>query len=338
MTGSIGDRPDPDEVRAAAARRLSPAPPGPAGPLTSLPPRRGARVVVVAGPGVLAARARRGLVTLAGITGATVVNTVGAKGVLRWDDPLHGGTVGLQVDDPALAEVTTADLVVTTGLDPSESISLTAALAARRTAEPNAVVDVHPDYLAVAAGGWPPADEPGARPPIYDRIAAAVGPMYEAGLPMERVEADAHPVPPPRAAKALADGLPEGGLVVAPPGPTGFWIGRTFPTSVAGSVVVTVGDPTGTAEVVTLEAARSGRVTSLVVAGHELPAAIAYGSLADAIDAEHLPLAIDVWTGPDAGVSLGRSVRIVTVDWSALDALVEVAGEPDPAIWPGRAP
>ena len=109
-----------------------------------------------------------------------MVNTVGAKGLFAWDDPLHGGTVGLQVDDPTLAEVTTADLVVTTGLDPSESASLTAALTARAEADPASVVDVHPDHLALAAGGWPPADEPGTRPPIYDRIAAVVGPLYAA--------------------------------------------------------------------------------------------------------------------------------------------------------------
>ena len=104
------------------------------------------------------------------------------------------------------------------------------------------------------------------------------------------------PLPPPQAAKALADGLPGGGLVVAPPGPTGFWIGRTFPTSVAGSVIVTTGDPAGTAELVALEAARSGRPTTLVVADRDVPEAVADGSLlAEAAD-EDLPLVVEVWT------------------------------------------
>ena len=37
------------------------------------------------------------------MTGAPVVNTWGAKGVLRWDDPHHAGTAGLQADDFDLA-------------------------------------------------------------------------------------------------------------------------------------------------------------------------------------------------------------------------------------------
>lgn len=311
----------------ASTRRLQPLAPA-AGPLTSIPARRGARVVVVAGPGVLAARASSGVRTLAGITGATVVNTVGAKGLFAWDDPLHGGTVGLQVEDPELAEITTADLVVTTGLDPAESVSLTAALSVRAQAEPTSVVDVHPSHLALAAGGWPPADEPGARPPIYDRIAAVVGPMYAAEVP------SGDPMPPPQAAKALADRLREGGLVVAPPGPTGFWIGRTFPTSVAGSVVVTTGDPAGTAELVALQAARSGRPTTLVVPDPEAPGGVADGSLLAAAAASALPLVVEVWTGAASPSDLGPGTRTVPVDWSALAALVAVAGEPDPAIWP----
>lgn len=321
--------------------------------------------MVVAGPGVLAARGARALRTLAGITGATVVNTVGAKGVFAWDDPLHGGTIGLQVDDPTLAEITSADLVVTTGLDPAESASLATALAARAEGDPASVVDIHPAHLALAAGGWPPADGPGPRPPIYDRIAAVVGPMYGSGgsTDVKGSSAELDPegqalrpgdgggrgrprgpgdgqgpggsVSPPQAARGLADALAEGGLVVAPPGPTGFWLGRTFPTSVSGSVIVTTGDPAGTAEAVALEAARSGRPVTLVVADREVPSALADGSLPEVAAAEALPLVVEVWADPSLPITLGPGTRRVTVDWSALDALVHVAGEPDLAIWPG---
>ncbi len=285
----------------------------------------------MAGPGVLAARATSGVRTLAGITGATVVNTVGAKGLVAWDDPLHGGTVGLQVDDAALAEIATADLVVTTGLDPAESTSLTTALATRCAAEPDAVVDVHPAHLALAAGGWPPTAGPGARPPVYDALAAVVGPMYVAEV------APGDPMPPPQAARALADGLPAGGLVVAPPGRTGFWVGRTFPTSVAGSVVVTTGDPAGTAEEVALRAAAAGRPTTLVVDAHALPPAVADGALVRAVDDGALPAVVEVWAGPDAEVAPAPGRRVARVDWSAVDALIAVAGAPDPAVWPRSA-
>jgi hypothetical protein len=256
--------------------------------LTAIPARRGARVVVLAGPG--AAQAQRGMRVLAGITGATVVNTVGAKGLFAWDDPLHGGTVGLQQGDAALAELAGADLVVTTGLDPRESVSLTAALEARD----GDLVDVDPAHLALAAGGWPPADRPGARPPFYEAIAAVAGPLYQR-------EGSA-----PWAAARLAAGLPDGGLVVAPPGPTGFWVGRTFPTATPGSVVVPAGRPAGTAEELARAAVRAGRPTTLVVPEPvEVPG-----------------VTVEVW---DEAMTGGEP----------LAALVAVAGPPDEAVWPG---
>ena len=257
------------------------------GPLTAVPARRGARVVVVAGPG--AAHAQRGMRVLAGITGATVVNTVGAKGLLPWDDPLHGGTVGLQRGDAELAEVLSADLVVTTGLDRRESVSLAAALDARH----GEVVDVDPAHLALAAGGWPPADGPGARPPFYAAVAAVAGPLYQQ-------EGSA-----PWAAARLAADRPEDGLVVAPPGPTGFWVGRTFPTAAPGSVVVPAGRPAGTAEEIALLSARAGRPTTLVV-----PAPVQVEGVT-----------VEVW---DEGMTGGEP----------LAALVAVAGPPDEAVWP----
>jgi hypothetical protein len=255
--------------------------------LTVVPPRRGARVVVLAGAG--AARSARGVRVLAGITGATVVNTVGAKGLLPWDDPLHGGTVGLQQGDAALAELTTADLVVVTGFDPAESVSLAQALAARH----GELVDVPPDHLALAAGGWPPADAPGARPPFYDAVAAVAGPLYQE----EGTAA--------WAAARLAASLPAGGLVVAPPGPTGFWVGRTFPTSAPGSVVVPAGRPPGTAEEFARAAAAEGRPTTLVV------------SEPTEVDG----VTVEVWPEP-------------MTHGPALDRLLAVAGPPDEAVWP----
>lgn len=310
-----------EEAEAAARRRLVPKAAPPPLALTPLPARRGARVVVLAGPGVLAAGATRALRTFAGITGATVVNTVGAKGLFAWDDPLHGGTVGLQDGDAELAEITTADLLVTTGLDRSESVSLVDAVDVRAATDPSSLVDVHPVHLAVVAGGWPPATEVGARPAFYARVAAAAGPMYAA-------EPDAAGrVPPARAAAELAARLPDGGLVVAPPGPTGFWVGRTFPTSVAGSVVIPTGDPSGTADAVALLAARAGRPTTLVV-----PSDAVRVEAAAVAGEEGLPLTVEVWSDGRSGPVAGATV--VAVDWSALDDLVAVAGAPDPAIWP----
>jgi hypothetical protein len=310
-----------DLAVAAARRRLATAPPPPPSALTAVPARRGARVVVVAGPGVLLADAAPALRAFAEITGATVVNTVGAKGLFAWDDPLHGGTIGLQRGDAALAEVPTADLLVTTGLDRSESLSLREAVDHRAAADPGSVIDVDPGHLAVAAGGWPPATAVGSRPAFYDRVAAVVGPLYACDP-----DADGR-VPPARAAADLAARLLPGGLVVAPPGPTGFWVGRTFPTTEAGSVVVPTGDPPGTAAALAVLAARAGRPTTLVVPAVAVPV-----ELVGVAGEERIDLGIEVWS---AGVAHAvEGTRSVLVDWSVVDDLVAAAGAPDPAVWP----
>ncbi len=267
-------------------------PPG----LVAVPARRGARVVVLAGPG--AARAQRDVRVLAGITGATVVNTVGAKGLFPWDDPLHGGTVGLQRGDAALAELDTADLVITTGLVAGESASLDTALATRRAAGAE-TIDVPVAQLALAAGGWPPADGPGARPPFYAAVAAVAGPLYQAGGSAAW------------AASRLAAALPADGLVVAPPGPTGFWVGRTFPTSTPGSVAVPAGRPPDAAVEIATLAAAAGRPTTLVVPS--APSSAVPG------------VTVEVW--PEA-----------MTGGAPLAALVAVAGPPDDAIWPAWTP
>lgn len=281
--------------------------------------------MVVAGPGVIAARAQRGLRAMAEITGATVVNAVNAKGLFRWDDPLHGGTIGLQAGDAELAEITSADLVVTTGLDPADSASLTAALATRAEDDPDDVIEIHPGHLAWTAGGWPPAEQPGARPPIYERIASVVGPMYEAGP-----DADGR-IAPPRAAAALAAARPPGGLVVAAPGAAGFWIGRTFPTTEPGSVVITTGDPPGTAETLALLAARFDRPTTLVVATSSTDPHVI--DLRELGLAEGVPLQVEVWS-TDAVDQAGPGVT--TIRWEAIDRLVAVAGDPEPQVWSSR--
>lgn len=254
-------------------------------------------MVVVVGPH--AADRRSAVEVLAGITGATVVNTVGAKGLFPWDSPLHGGTVGLQVGDAGLAEITSADLVITSGLDDAESLSLTTALTARAATDPDAVVDVVPEQLAMVAGGWPPATAPGTRPRLYEALAGVVGPLYGA------------PGAPPARARALAEALPEGGLVVAPPGPAGFWVGRTFPTSVLGSVAIPVGRGPGAARDRAAEAASFKRPVTLILSERDL----------DGPDGEPAPTGVEVEVWSD-------------LEGRALDSLIEVAGAPDESIWP----
>ncbi len=172
---------------------------------------------MLVGPGVVRDGCVAGLQAFARRVGCGVVNTWGAKGVFRWDDPLHFGTAGLQARDFELAGLGEVDVLVTSGLDPAEVTS--------RPWEGKAeVIDVAPSDLATIALDLPPGSL--ERPALYTALAAVVGPMYE------------QPGSPPARAAALAAALPSDGLVVAEPGLVGFWVARTFPTSQPGSVLV----------------------------------------------------------------------------------------------------
>lgn len=180
---------------------------------------------ILVGPGVVQAGCVDGLQAFARRVSCGVVNTWGAKGVFRWDDPLHFGTAGLQARDFELAGLGAVDLLVTSGLDPDEVTSSPWEGRAE-------VVDVPPEELGTFTGTLPVGTT--ERPALYTDLAAVVGPLYD------------QPNSPPARAARLAAALPDDGVLVARPGLVGFWIARTFPTSRPGSVAIT----------------RSGRVTS----------------------------------------------------------------------------
>ena len=124
------------------------------------------RLGILAGPGVVEAGCVDGLQAFARRVGCGVVNTWGAKGVFRWDDPLHFGTGGLQARDFELAGLGDVDVLVTTGLDPAEVTSTPWAGRAE-------VVDVAPDDLASYDAPLPPGTT--ERPALYTALAAVVG-------------------------------------------------------------------------------------------------------------------------------------------------------------------
>ena len=103
---------------------------------------------ILVGPGVVRANCVAGLAAFARRAGCGVVNTWGAKGVFRWDDPLHFGTAGLQAWDFDLAGLGEVDVLVTSGLDPEEVTS--------QPWEGRAeVVDVAPEALGTFRGTLP---------------------------------------------------------------------------------------------------------------------------------------------------------------------------------------
>jgi len=198
---------------------------------------------VLVGPGLLRAGGVEGLHRFADRHRCGVVNTWGAKGVFRWDDPRHHGTAGLQALDFELAGLGAVEVLVTSGLDPAE-------VTTRPWEGRVEVIDVAPADLATAVLDIPPGVVD--RPALYDDLAAVVGPLYQ------------RPGSPPARAAALAAGLAPGGLVVAEPGLVGFWVARTLPTSVAGSVVVPAAGGPEAAWRRAAEAAASGRPVTLV--------------------------------------------------------------------------
>jgi thiamine pyrophosphate-dependent acetolactate synthase large subunit-like protein len=210
-----------------------------------------------------------GLRAFARRSGCGVVNTWGAKGVFRWDDPLHFGTAGLQARDFELAGLGDVDVLVTTGLDPDEVTS-------RPWAGRAQVIDVAPADLATAELDLVPSAE---RPQLYTALAAVVGPLYEqAGSP-------------PARAAALAATLPAGGLVVAEPGLVGFWIARTFPTSEPGSVLVPATGGVAAAYEAATGAAAAGRPVTLVAAApRELPGVSVEVWSPEVVDLDPAPL------------------------------------------------
>lgn len=203
------------------------------------------RLGILVGPGVVRAGCAEGLRGFAARVGCGVVNTWGAKGVFRWDDPLHFGTAGLQIRDFELAGLGEVEVLVTSGLDPAEVTSQPWAGRAE-------VIDVPPAELATVELDLPP----GAleRPALYTELAAVIGPMYE------------QPGSAPARAAALAASLPEGGVVLAEPGLVGFWIARTFPTTRPGSVIVPATGGVQAAWQTAGQAAAQGRPVILVAA------------------------------------------------------------------------
>lgn len=199
-------------------------------------------VVALVGPGVVRSSAVGGLGEMARKGGIGIVNTWGAKGVERWDSPFHFGTAGLQSRDLELAGLASADVVITSGLDPDEVPS--SALADL------VVQDVPPGQLEALCHRWTPSRSLPERPPLYQAIAAVVTPLYES---------DAVPLTAPRAALHLSGALPDPGVVVADPGPAGFWIARTFPTSFPGSVCVPATGEAGFAAAAALVCRLEGR-------------------------------------------------------------------------------
>jgi hypothetical protein len=280
-----------------------------------------ANVAVVVGPGVVRAGQVTGLRELAARGGLGVVNTWGAKGVFRWDSPFHFGTAGLQARDFELAGVSSADIVVTCGLDPDET--------PLDSLGSYVIQDVEPWQLPALVANWPRSNEPPVeRPPLYGAIAAVVTPLYESSTV---------PMTPPRAALHLSGACPDDGVVVADAGVAGFWIARTFPTGTTGSVVVPAIAQPGFAAAAAMAARLAGRRSIAVVDG---PLDDATEHVLEAAERAGVAFGVQVWGGDGVLADTGEHVSMtqrgfeaevimiddVPIDTSVLEHLIDVAG------------
>jgi hypothetical protein len=277
------------------------------------------RTVLVVGPGVARAGHHAAVAEAARMTGAGVVATPGAVGVLSLDHPSWLGVVGLQVDDPVRSGLLDAELIITVGVDPAEAPELP---------DSAQVLDVEPWHLAMMAGHWPEPDEVPAGSDLTRALAELVS-----------APGDAEPLV--RATGETLALLPDGGLVAADAGVAGLWLARGLVPSRA-TVVVPAHPAPGFAAAAALVAALDDRPALAVVT---TPVDPLTEQLVDVAASRDLPLVVEVWgaraspgeEGPDDGSGLvrrlqaavgqgGRSLAPVPVDLDATQVLLDVAG------------
>src|ERR1700722_10465110 len=184
--------------------------------------RSAARLVLLAGPGIISHMAVPGLHDLAVSAGVGVLNTWGAKGVFDWRSQHHLATIGLQADDFVLSGLDETDLIIATGLDQAESPEERWRLAPALTVPPAGLAP-----LAERCG--PSGRAPMTMPPLRARLAE----VTQRGWSVE-----ASPLPPSRATMHYSECVAAGALVAADAGNAGFWVARTLGTTRLGAVIV----------------------------------------------------------------------------------------------------
>ena len=291
--------------------------------LTLDPSLSGLRLLALAGPGVIRTGSEDALRSFSRAAGAPVLATWGAIGLKRWDSPFHAGVGGLQERDLVLGGLDDADVVVATGLDPDE-------LPAARLAH-LVLQEVPPRQLAALCRDWPARGAtPPDRPSVRTALAPVLTPLWESEGP---------PLTAARAALHLSGALPDEGIVVADPGPVGFWVARALPTSFPGSVCVPATVEPGFAAAAALVASLDGRpclaVTDGAGAAHDATAAVV-----DLARVLRVPFALQVWGEEGAPCPAAEHVELldallattdvrvdrVAVDLGIPDRLVDLAG------------
>jgi acetolactate synthase-1/2/3 large subunit len=212
---------------------------------------RAANPVVLAGNGVLRARAAPALREFARATGIPVAETFMGKGALDYEDPQALGTVGLHDRDYELAGFEEADVVVAIGYDLVEHApehwnphrdktivvvdTVPAEIDAYYAPAIELVGDIGHVLMRLTEECRSPARER-CPPHVSSRLREVVLGHLEAAR-----DDDAFPLRPPRALWELRDALAPNDVLVSDVGLHKLWIARMFPAHEPNTVLIANG-------------------------------------------------------------------------------------------------
>ncbi len=285
---------------------------------------------VLAGRGVIRTGHAGDLNAFAERTGLGVLNTFDAKGLFRWDSPFHLGTGCLQERDLALAGAGPDSRVLVVGVDTDEcrpallaAAGVSTTPATWRRVDPTQLLDAA--ERVTATWGGPP--QPPPQPELFQVLWNIAQPLYAV---------EGAPLNPARAASDIATALGAAGVVCAEPGPAGWWIGRTVPTTRLGSVAIPAEARPGAAVARALLTAHAGS-PALAVVDALGPHALALVELGRQLE---LSFVVEVWgdsgepadaathrqRAADALEAKGVTVIELPIDYSPTAALEAAAG------------
>ena len=277
------------------------------------------RTMIVIGPGVIRDGAAGDVTGFVERSGAGVMCTMGAIGVVPFDHPSWCGVVGLQVDDPARGGLDSCELVIAVGVDDDElgeSLPLDAQ-----------VLDVEPWHLPFLASDWDV--------PVHSRSDLALVDACAAVFAAHRNDMSS-PLHPVRAVLDVFEAIDPEVPVFVDGGSVGLWFVRGIVPIGAPRVVVPGLAAEGFALAAALVAALDGvRSLAITTPGGALDPEIC--DLAASLD---LPLTVELWgddvapTDPArhrsdlvaAMADPGISVSGLAVDLSVATGLVDLFG------------
>src|SRR5215218_7025576 len=206
--------------------------------------------VALAGNGVVRAGAAPALREFCRATGIPVAETFMGKGVLRPDDPLSLGTVGLQARDYAMAGFEDADVVIAIGYDLVEH-----APKHWNPGRDKRIVVIDSEPAEIDGHFTPEVELIGGMYHVLTRLAEEVRDVpFESGragsgrlrdLVLGRFEQakddGAFPMQPPRVLWEIRQALGDLDLLISDVGLHKLWIGRMFPAHEPNTVLIANG-------------------------------------------------------------------------------------------------